>query len=109
MKNVSECENFVCADTGACMDSKNCKVNNKTVKLKQSEDVVLELPEGWPKPGEKVSVTEKEGKIFVSKLVKVEIELDDPTFISLAKMAHEEDITLNQMINKILQEYIEMH
>jgi len=32
MKKVSECENFVCADTGACMDNKNCKVEDKPMR-----------------------------------------------------------------------------
>ena len=37
----------------------------------------------------------------------VEIELSDKEFLHLAKLAHEQDITFNQMVNKILFEYME--
>ena len=37
----------------------------------------------------------------------VEIEISDDNFLILAKMAHDEDITLNQLINKILRKYLE--
>ncbi len=34
----------------------------------------------------------------------VEIELDDKTFMELARIAHEKDITLNDLFNIILKE-----
>ena len=36
----------------------------------------------------------------------VEIELSDYEFITLAKMAHEKDVTFNQFCNTILREHI---
>lgn len=41
------------------------------------------------------------------KMENVEVEFDDSTFMRIALMAHEEDITFNQMCNKILKEHIE--
>jgi glutaminase len=37
----------------------------------------------------------------------VEVELTDEEFNSIAKMAHERDITFNQMVGIILQEEID--
>ncbi|MCK9428890.1 MAG: hypothetical protein M0R17_02620 [Candidatus Omnitrophica bacterium] len=37
----------------------------------------------------------------------IEIELSDEDFIFLATKAHEEDITLNQMVNNILSEQLD--
>ncbi len=37
----------------------------------------------------------------------VEIDLDDKTFMELSKMAHERDITLNQLCNDIIKEMID--
>lgn len=37
----------------------------------------------------------------------VQLELDDTIVFELMKMAHEQDITLNQLINNILREYLE--
>jgi hypothetical protein len=37
----------------------------------------------------------------------VQIELTDEDFLYLAKMAHSEDITFNQLVNKALAEYLE--
>ena len=41
------------------------------------------------------------------KMVDVEIDLDDATFLALAKMAHDQDITFNQLANKILVEELD--
>jgi hypothetical protein len=38
------------------------------------------------------------------KMIDVEIDLDDATFLVLAKEAHRQDITFNQLANKILVE-----
>jgi hypothetical protein len=38
------------------------------------------------------------------KMIDVEVDLDDATFLALAKMAHEQDVTFNQLANKILIE-----
>jgi len=37
----------------------------------------------------------------------VTIELTDEQFLILAKEAHEQDITFNQLVNKLLRKYIE--
>ena len=41
--------------------------------------------------------------------VDVEIDLDDETILKLALEAHKRDITLNNMIEIILQEAIDRH
>lgn len=41
------------------------------------------------------------------KYVEMEIELDDAVFLRLAKMAHERDITFNEMVNIVLKEEME--
>lgn len=38
----------------------------------------------------------------------IEVELSDHEFMQIAKMAHERDITFNQMVGIILQEQIEL-
>jgi hypothetical protein len=37
----------------------------------------------------------------------VEVDLTDEEFLHIAKLAHEQDITFNQMVAKILEEHIE--
>jgi hypothetical protein len=37
----------------------------------------------------------------------VEVDLTDEEFLHIAKLAHEQDITFNQMVSKILEEHIE--
>jgi hypothetical protein len=37
----------------------------------------------------------------------ITIELTDEQFLILAKEAHEQDITFNQLVNKLLREYME--
>jgi predicted DNA-binding ribbon-helix-helix protein len=37
----------------------------------------------------------------------VEVDLTDEEFLHIAKLAHERDITFNQMVAKILQEEID--
>jgi predicted DNA-binding ribbon-helix-helix protein len=38
---------------------------------------------------------------------EIEIELSDKDFLVLAKLAHEKDITFNQLVNNILKEAME--
>lgn len=40
------------------------------------------------------------------KMVNIDIEIDDASFIFLAKRAHELDITFNQLVVNILKEQI---
>jgi hypothetical protein len=39
----------------------------------------------------------------------VEVELDDHEWYELMKMAHERDITLNQLVEQILRDFIREH
>ena len=39
--------------------------------------------------------------------VNVDIDLNDEELFTLMKMAHERDITLNQLVNNILTDYFE--
>ena len=43
----------------------------------------------------------------MSKMVEVEVDLLDEEFLHIAKMAHERDITFNEMVIRILEEYIQ--
>jgi predicted HicB family RNase H-like nuclease len=40
---------------------------------------------------------------------EVELDLEDTELFNLMLMAHNQDITLNQLVEKILQEYIDNH
>jgi len=39
----------------------------------------------------------------------IELELDEQELFELMKLAHEQDITLNQLINNILQQVVDQH
>jgi hypothetical protein len=39
----------------------------------------------------------------------IELDLDDDELFRLMRLAHEQDITLNQLINNILQQVVHMH
>ena len=39
----------------------------------------------------------------------VEVELEDHEWYELMKLAHERDITLNQLVEQILREFIQEH
>ena len=36
----------------------------------------------------------------------IQVELSDEEFLHIARLAHEQDITFNQMVIKILEQYI---
>ena len=40
-------------------------------------------------------------------MVEVELELDNDTILGIAMMAHERDITFNQMVNIIIKQGLE--
>lgn len=75
-----------------------------TVKLERSDDLLLTLPKGWGKAGEKVSLEVKGDTLVISKMKKITVDFDEKTFLKLAIMAHERDITLNEMVTLILRE-----
>lgn len=37
----------------------------------------------------------------------IQVDLTDEEFLHIAKLAHEQDITFNQMVAKILEEHLE--
>jgi len=39
--------------------------------------------------------------------VEIQLELEDETFLGLAKLAHKKNITFNELVVNIMQEYIE--
>jgi predicted HicB family RNase H-like nuclease len=39
----------------------------------------------------------------------IELDLDDDELFRLMRLAHEQDITLNQLINNVLQQVVDMH
>jgi len=40
---------------------------------------------------------------------EIEIDLEIEDFVALATIAHERDITLNQLVNEILEEALKKH
>jgi len=41
------------------------------------------------------------------KMETIDVDIHDDTFLCIAKMAHEKDITFNQMVTVLLEEMIE--
>lgn len=59
------------------------------------EDVVIKL------------VSDQEFISLTSKKVDIEVDLNDSTFMQLAQIAHERDITFNQLCNEIIKEELD--
>ena len=77
-------------------------------KVKTIEELAIKLPEGFWEVGEKVHIdTKDDGSIVISKLVPIEIDLPNDIMLDLAMMAHEKDITLNELCNDILREIVD--
>ena len=77
-------------------------------KVETIEEPAIKLPEGFGEVGEKVHIdTKDDGSIVISKLVPIEIDLPNDVLLSLAMMAHEQDITLNELCNDILKEIVD--
>lgn len=52
-------------------------------------------------------MTKKDDKKQAEEQYKeVEVNLDDETFLKIAKIAHAHDVTFNQICNRILRGYI---
>ena len=66
--------------------------------------VDLETEEDWLEKAESIF----NGKPFDTR-VQVPLELDEKTMLDICMKAHERDITLNKMVEIILQEAIERH
>jgi bifunctional DNA-binding transcriptional regulator/antitoxin component of YhaV-PrlF toxin-antitoxin module len=80
-------------------------------KVETREESFITFPEelveqmGW-KENQKFTIEEKDGNITMKPYTEVEIDFDDETFMKLAKMAHEQDITFNELCNNILRDKI---
>jgi hypothetical protein len=79
-----------------------------TAEIIPSTDLMLQFPPDalesiGIKCGEKVSLRVDGEAIVISKLVPIEIELEDRDFLALAKQAHERDITFNDYVREILE------
>ncbi len=79
-----------------------------TTKVEKEEVYFVTLPEEFGfEPGQKFTI-EPAGDGFILKpFVEIEVDLDDHTFMELSKMAHEQDITFNELCNNILREQLE--
>jgi len=58
------------------------------------------------KEGDKVSVTVEGDGFRIAKLTTLELDLDPKMILELAIFAHEKDITLNELIVTILEEFL---
>ena len=78
------------------------------VKVEAIEELAIRLPEDFAEVGEKVNVAVRDdGSLEISKFVTVELDLPNDVLLGLAMMAHEQDITLNELCNNILREIVE--
>lgn len=81
--------------------------NENIVKVETIEELAIKLPEGFAEVGEKLHFDVREdGSISISKFVPVEIDIPNELFLELAIMAHEQDITFNELCCNILREKI---
>lgn len=77
------------------------------VKLEKIEEFAIRLPEDFADVGEKVHVSVRDdGSLVISKLVPIELDLPNDVLLGLTMMAHEQDITLNELCCNILREII---
>ena len=92
----------------AYKDAYNAEAKAKGVDPMQAWDdtkwTELEVKEDWL---EKASAIMR-GDEFDDR-VQVPLDLDDDTLFKLMKMAHEQDITLNKMVEIVLQKAIDYH
>lgn len=78
------------------------------IKVEEITDFAIRLPDGFAKEGEKLSLSfdEEDNSIKISKFCTIEVDIDKETLFKLMLMAHDRDITLNDLCNEILLEYI---
>jgi len=78
------------------------------VKVEKIEELAIRLPDGFAEEGEKVNVSVRDdGCLIISKFENVELDLPNDVLLGLTLMAHEQDITLNELICDILREIVE--
>jgi len=83
-----------------------------SVKVESREEYFITIPDeimeekGWGEET-KFSLEEREdGSILLSPYVDIQIDMNDELFMELSKLAHERDITFNQLCNDILKEQL---
>jgi len=85
------------------------EARSRQVNEKQAWDDVdyidLEVDDDWM---QKALAIEAEEMDYDNR-VQVPLTLDDDQMFELMRMAHEQDITLNQMVERVLREVIEQH
>ena len=78
------------------------------VKVETIEELAIRLPEDFAEVGEKVNVSVRDdGSLVISKLVPIELDLPNDVLLGLTMMAHEQDITLNELCCNILRKIVE--
>lgn len=77
-----------------------------TTVIESKTESFITLPDelGY-KPGDKFSCeVQPDNSIVLKPFVDVEVDIDDDTFLSIAKYAHERDITINDAAIEILSD-----
>ena len=83
-------------------------MNENIVKVEKIEELAIRLPEDFAEVGEEVHVSVRDdGSMVISKLTPIELDLPNDVLLSLTLMAHEQNITLNELCCKILSEIVE--
>lgn len=89
-------------------DAMIAEAKERNVKWKKAWDNVkwidLEVEEDFLAKAEAIF----NGQVFDAR-IQVPVELDNDTLLKLFTMAHERDITLNELITEILQKLIDEH
>lgn len=76
-----------------------------TTEVETEEVCFVKLPEelGF-KPGDKFTIEQTEEGFILKPYVNIEVDIPDELFLELAKLAHEQDVTFNELCNKIIKE-----
>ena len=89
-------------------DAMIAEAKERNVKWKKAWDNIkwidLEVEEDFLAKAEAIF----NGRVFDAR-IQVPVELDNDTLLKLFTMAHERDITLNELITEILQKLIDEH
>ena len=82
--------------------------DSNIVTVEAIEELAIRLPEDFAEVGEKVHVAVRDdGCLVISKFVDIELDLPNDVLLKLALMAHEQDITLNELCGNIFREIVE--
>jgi len=82
----------------------------KTVEYAAIEFTDEEIEELGLKKDYPYSITEEDGKIILTPYATIEIELEDYTkeqLMHLIQLAAEKNLTIHELVEEILQEYID--